>query len=330
MPVPGWSGEYDWVGFVPFEALPHAFNPEAGVIMTANHQIVPDDYPHFLTHDWAEPYRAERITELLARLPHHSMESLARIQADQRSLMAVEFVPALLAARSDSALGRQAIARLIAWDGTMARDRAEPLIFAAWYREFTRLVYQDELGELFHEAWAFRPLFMRQVLRQDQGWCDDIRTTATESCQYLATRALELALEQLSQQYGNDLGRWRWDAAHVASSPHAMLTGTPLGRLFDLAIPNGGDAFTVNAAGFSIRGPGFTQTSGATFRALYDLSDLDRSLFIHSTGQSGNPLSPYYRHLVEPWRDVQYLPMTTRRADIEAGALGILRLLPGR
>jgi len=146
MPVPGWSGEYDWVGFVPFEALPHTFNPEVGVIMTANHKIVPDDYPYFLTHDWAEPYRAERITELLAQLQHHSLESFARIQADQRSLMAVEFLPRLLAARSDSALGRQAIARLIAWDGAMAKDRAEPLIFAAWYREFTRLVYQDELG----------------------------------------------------------------------------------------------------------------------------------------------------------------------------------------
>ncbi|MBS3966040.1 MAG: penicillin acylase family protein [Truepera sp.] len=330
MPVPGWSGEYDWVGFIPFEALPHAFNLEAGVVITANHKIVPDDYPYFLTHDWAEPYRAERITELLAQLERHSLETFARIQADQRSLMAVEFLPLLLAVRPETELARQAIGSLVAWDGTMDRDRAEPLIVAAWYREFTRLVYQDELGELFYDAWEFRPLFIRQVLRQEQGWCDDIRTTALESCEYLAARALELALEQLSRQHGDDLTRWRWGAAHVALNAHAIMTGTPLARLFDLAIANGGDAFTVNAARFSIRGPGFTQTSGATFRALYDLADLDRSLFIHTTGQSGNPLSRFYRHLVEPWRDVQYLPMTTRRTDSEVGALGTLRLLPGR
>jgi len=330
MPVPGWSGEYDWIGFIPFESLPHAINPEAGVVITANHQIVPDDYPYFLTHDWAEPYRAERITELLGQLERHSLETLARIQADQRSLMAVEFLPLLLAVRPETELARQAIGSLVAWDGTMDRDRAEPLIVAAWYREFTRLVYQDELGELFYDAWEFRPLFIRQVLRQEQGWCDDIRTTALESCEYLAARALELALEQLSRQHGDDLTRWRWGAAHVALNAHAIMTGTPLARLFDLAIANGGDAFTVNAARFSIRGPGFTQTSGATFRALYDLADLDRSLFIHTTGQSGNPLSRFYRHLVEPWRDVQYLPMTTRRTDSEVGALGTLRLLPGR
>ena len=126
VPVPGWTGEYDWTGFIPFEALPHTFNPASSQVVTANHKVVPDSYPYFITSQWTEPYRAERINELLARSDAHTLESFAQIQADQLSLMARTFLPFLLEVEPQTELGRAVLADLLAWDGTMSRETAAP------------------------------------------------------------------------------------------------------------------------------------------------------------------------------------------------------------
>jgi penicillin amidase len=103
-----------------------------------------------------------------------------------------------------------------------------------------------------------------------------------------------------------------------------------LGLLFDIKLPAGGGSYTVNTAayGFSDKDVPFVQVHGPTLRAIYDLDDLDRSLFMVSTGQSGNVFSRHYRDLAEPWRDVAYIPMTTKRGAIAAAAVGTLLLLP--
>lgn len=329
VPVPGWTGEYDWEGYIPFEELPHTFNPAPGTIVSANQRIVPDDYPYLITRDWADPYRAERIHDLLDQLERHTVDSFARIQRDQVSLLAREFLPELLAVEPQAEQERLAHAQLIGWDGTMTRDGPEPLIFYAWYREFSRAVYADELGDLFTDAWGFRPLFMRSVLSEQQQWCDDVRTPAVESCAFQANVAFRRAVGFLTEAFGPDVEAWRWGDAHAARHEHRVFTGTPLEPFFDLVIEKGGDAFTVAAARFDMaRERPFEQIAGATFRAIYDLENLDRSRFIHTTGQSGNPVSPHYRDLLEPFAQGQYLSMTTNRRDIERGSIGRLTLLP--
>jgi penicillin G amidase len=331
MPVPGWTGDYDWAGFVPFEELPHVFNPPSGEVVTANNKIIPDDYPYLITNDWAEPYRIRRITALLENVQNHSLETFAQIQLDQTSLMAQEFLPYLLELSPETSLERSALAELFSWDGMMDRNKAAPLIFAAWYRELARLIYSDELGETFEDYYGFRPLFISDVLANETKtkWCDDTRTPAEESCAFVESRAFKEAIVYLSTVYGSDLSKWQWGQAHYAHSDHAILTGTPLGRFFDIKIPNGGDAFTVNAARFGIGNEEpFTQTNGPGYRALYDLSNLDNSLFIHTTGQSGNPLSGHYKDFAETWRDGKYIPMTMKREEVEKGKIGTLILNP--
>jgi len=330
VPVPGWTGEYDWTGFVPFGELPHVFNPPPGQIITANHKLVPDSYPHFLTHDWSEPYRAERIAALLGAQDKHSLGSFRDIQADQLSRMANDFLPFLLAAQVDGAEARALQDRLAAWDGVMAADAPEPLIFSAWYRAFTRLVLEDDLGELFDDFWGFRPIFFRNVIAGQAWWCDHAETLEVESCELLAATALRQASQTLRERYGDDPERWRWGDAHYADHDHPVFGETPLARFFNLRIPNGGDPFTVNAARYAIDGDGAAQTTGPGFRAVYDLADLERSRFIHPTGQSGNPLSKHYRDFLRPWVEVAYLPMVTARERVEEGALGTLTLTPER
>jgi penicillin amidase len=193
-PAPGWEAKYDWDGFIAFEDLPQSYNPASGQLMTANHKIVPEDYPHYLTSEWILPYRAERITQLLAATPKHTRQSFARIQADTVSLQVREILPLLLKTRSPGAEAQQVVEELGKWNSDMAIEGAQPLIVSAWLRELGRLIYADELGDLFDGAWEHRAIFMHDVLADKAGqgrWCDDVNTPAKESCAELLPRALD-------------------------------------------------------------------------------------------------------------------------------------------
>lgn len=334
-PAPGWDARYDWAGYVPFEALPQALNPPEGFRLSANERIVPDDYPFFLTYEWASPHRADRIRELLGARDKHSLDSFRAIQADHRSNAVRELLPLLLAAPAAGPRERAMIDRLRGFDGTMAADRVEPLVVTAWMRELTRLVYADELGpDLFADYWDQRQVFMKAVLenRDGQGaWCNRRGQAEPVTCESLVQRALVLALDDLEKRYGADASQWRWGTAHDARSEHrpfARVAG--LARFFDIRVPVPGDTYTVNVNRHTIRNAAepFVSRHAASLRALYDLADPERSLFIHSTGQSGLPTSSLYSNLSARWARVDYIPMRTRRSDIQRDALGVLTIQP--
>ncbi len=334
-PAPGWDARYDWDGFIAFEDLPQRLNPPEGRIVTANHKVVADDYGPYLTSEWAPPFRARRIEELLDATPRHDLSSFAKIQGDVRSLAAVRLLPLLLKTLPANDAAKDVIARLSTWDGTMSADRPEPLIFAAWMRELTRLVTRDELGaDLFADYWDQRTVFMINVLsnRDGQGrWCDDIATPAVETCEEMQRRALDLALADLTRRIGPDRNQWRWDVLHVARSEHRPFARvSPLARIFDLRVPVGGDTNTVNVAGYTIRNEDepFVDRHGPSLRQIIDFNDLEQSRFIQSTGQSGDRLSPLYSNFVKRWAVVESLPMRMHRAEVEEGARGTLHMKP--
>ena len=331
MPVPGWDATYDWDGFIPYDELPQDFNPRDGVIYTANNKIVEDDYSHFLTLEWEPSYRARRIDEMLSERSKHSVESFKAMQSDVVSVMARDFLPLLLAPEPTSERARSAREMLSSWDGTMAAEAPEPLIFAAWIRELTRLVYADDLDELFGRYWALRAPFMFNVLTAQSHWCDDSETDGVETCEVLIVEALDLALADLDERYGAAPERWRWGEAHYALSSHRPFGRIPvLRRIFDIRLPAPGGEYTVNRGGHRIkndRAP-FADVHGPSLRAIYTLDDLERSLFVYSTGQSGNVLAANYSNLAERWRNGEYVPMMTVRSAIEQGQSGTLVLAP--
>ncbi len=333
-PAPGWMAKYDWAGFIPYAELPQAYNPANGTLVTANQRITPPGYPHYITSEWQPPYRANRINELLGAVRNHSIGSFARIQGDVVSLPVKELLPRLARVKPRSEEARRALALLAEWDAAMAAERAEPLILSAWWREFSRAIYADELGEAFRGNWLLRAQFMLNVLndKDRQGrWCDNARTKTAESCDDLLATTLDTALADLRKRYGEDMGAWRWGAAHYARHEHR-----PFGRVswlapwFDITVPTPGDAYTVNVGRNRLEDAArpFANTHAASLRAIYDLSDLDNSLYIHSGGQSGNVLSPHYKAFTQAWAKGDYIPMVTDRKKIEAGGVKRLRLVP--
>ena len=323
-PAPGWDERYDWSGYIPFEALPRAFNPPAGSVVLANHKIVPPRYRHHITYEWQPPFRARRIADLLSKNEKHDLSTFKRMQADTVSLAVRELLPRFTAANPD----HEVVKKLAAWDANMAADRAEPLIMAAWWREFARTLYADELGDAFRPNWAARAVFTGNVLSAQPHWCDNVRTPQAESCERLLVDSLETALEDLKARYGSD---WKWGEAHVARHRHRPFTREPwLARLFDISVPSAGDAYTVNAGAMDFHSDAepFANRHASSLRQIVDLADLQASVFIHSAGQSGHPLSAHYRDFAPAWARGEYVPMVTERSLVEAGGVQRLVLVP--
>jgi penicillin amidase len=256
------------------------------------------------------------------------------MQMDIVSPAVRELLPYLLATHAATPQAQAALARLAAWDGTMSADRAEPLIVVAWWRELTRAIYADELGPAFRAAWSTRAQFVASVLADRDGqsrWCDDIGTPRVETCPEILAESLERALADLRGRYGDDPARWRWGEAHFALSEHRPFSRVRwLAPFFELRVPVPGDAYTLNVgqSNFADEAAPYASRHAPSLRAIYDLADPEASLFIHSAGQSGNPLSPHYSDFAGRWARGEYVPMFTDRARIEASGTQRLVLVP--
>lgn len=320
-PAPGWETRYDWDGYLPYPEVPRLVDPPSGVIATANNRIVGAEYPHHLTFDWFASYRVQRIRHLLDAREKHDVASTQSIQADVVSTPARELMAILGAAQPLTAAGRDALARLKAWDGTMAADRPEPLLFHAWRRELAERVFADDFGALAADfvTTADTTRALLHVLTTEstaRDWCDD-RSTAQrfESCLTLISESLDASVQRLAETSGRDVAGLRWGEAHQAIAEHRPFSGVAaLGTLFELRADYPGDTFTVNVGALSHRADApFSTSHAASLRAVYDMASPVSSTWIHSTGQVGHPLSDLYASMLPLWRDVKSLTMGPSR-----------------
>jgi penicillin amidase len=333
-PVPGWDATYDWKGYLKFDDLPRDDNPNVGAIGTANARMVDPGYPHHLTYDWEPAFRQQRIKQLVFDADKHDLASMRAAQTDVLSLAVARLQPLMIAAaQAGGSVEDGVLDQLTVWDATMQPDRPEPLIFTAWMREAVRAIYHEDLGEAFDRYLGYRATALIRLLEgraTSRDWCDDRTTPERESCGAVLAGALNRALYDLRLRYGGDRSKWRWGQAHAAFSEHRPfgLVGG-LAPFFNIEVPSGGGNYTLNRgqADLGAEQP-FANRHAASFRAIYDLADLDRSLFIHTTGQSGNPLSPFYRSFAQRWSKGDYIEIPTRREAIEAASLGRWTLMP--
>ena len=315
VPSPGWTDRNDWIGWLPARSLPRLIEPESGALANANNRIGDRPFPRHLSFDWDAPYRIERIEKLINAQKFHSVESFKAMQADNGSEMARSLLPLMGRKIWDEeppagahGFHSKALALLKEWNGEMSEHATEPLIFVAWTDALAALIVKDELGELAPAYAGPRPLFLERVLGDIEGasvWCDDIGTDAEEDCAGVIGDALDIALESLAARYGDDMGKWRWGIAHKAlhrNSTLAEVSASFLGVDFGLASfvnieqeTSGGD-YTLNRGAMAHGGPTpFRNIHGSGYRGIYDFSDLDRSVYVVSTGVSGHPMSGFLR-----------------------------------
>ena len=356
VPVPGWTGEYEWVGWIPHEELPRAFNPAQHYFATANNQVVGKEYSYFLTARTMNGFRARRIVEMLREKEKLASDDFARMQVDQHCVPAKVFCELLMqlstnilsqpALRSMQAQAQHALEAVKRWDYNLKGDSVAGAIFKLTQYFAMRRVFGPWLGDLtdhyigvgFHQTLAptvsgyagQSPLVLQQILvNNEKEWFRDAGGKTLTREEILAL-ALSDAIGYLREAVGKDVAQWQWGKIHLAAFNHTLGEKKPLDRIFNRGpYPYGGDGNTVCAAGYVPKLP--IQARGgvtASWRQIIDLNDWDASLGVITTGQSGHPASKHYADMIPLWLKGEYHPLLWTREKVEAHAEARLKLEP--
>ena len=287
-PVQGADGAHDWTGFAEGDRLPHQRNPASGRLLNANERIAPPGFPVFMGQDWFGDWRARRIRELLDARTTHSVQSFAQMQVDATSAFARAVLPRLLAVSPPDEPSRKALLALRRWDGSMRADQALPLLFNDWMRRLEaallarRSLAPGSAGQQADLVW--------RALQAEEG---------PGGCGGPCAPLLAETLLKAAAAWDPEA---RWGEEHKAEFAHPLLGRLPLvGRLFTWSVDQPGDDSTLFRG--TPRGPGWTSVHGPGFRGVYDLADLDRSVFGMAPGQSGHMLSAHVADLMQRWRN---------------------------
>ena len=334
-PVPGWTDEYEWVDFIPFDELPHTFNPARGYVATANHKPVPDSYPYYISTFWSTPNRARRIEEGLTAKERLSLDDMAAIQADIVSIPAQQIVPHLLAVQTDDIIARRAQDALREWDYRLDADSAAAGIFEVAYWKLIEATVADDLPEALRDDYLAQThrhyQFMEWLLQQpaDNAWWDDQTTPEQETRDDIMARALAATVEWWGRQQGDLVHEWTWGRLHTTTFKHNVFGDiSPLNRFFNVeAGPTPGDNQTPNANSFAF-GDSFAVRGGPGYRELFDVGNWDASRVVITVGQSGHVFHPHYGDFAPMWLTMEYAPLPWTREAVEAAATKRLELRP--
>jgi penicillin amidase len=319
MPVPG-DGRYEWDGFFGMDALPVELNPARGFVATANANSLPATYPideRRVGFEWAAPWRARRIDDVLRAQPRHTLEDSLALQRDYTSALARDLIAHLPASGVPEEIA-PTLERLRAWDGVLRPDSSDAALFEVWWDKhllpaITRVLAGDDVG------------LVRTV---DSLVAIDAIANGSAEVQQAVYRSLADALEDTRRRLGPDSTQWRWGTLHRIRFEHPLLERAPAALKRDMQLadyPRGGSGDTPNATTFNDR---FDVVAGASWRFVADVGAWDNARMTNAPGQSGDPRSPFYGNLLETWATDGSVPLLFSRAAIEAHTHSVIKLLP--
>ncbi len=319
LPKPGWSGEFEWEGTIPYDELPEKVDPESGYLITANNRIAGDEYPHHITSEYLDGFRAKRIEQLLGESDSHDIEGFEAMQTDNLSLPGIEAARRLgrLTPRGQRELS--AIERLRSWDGRLDPETIAGTIYQAFLLRLAREVARAAIGD--------RDLCERWLDRADNGftphvtspwrwhshlmrlWEEGDEELVGRPWEELVLEALAGALDDLEERFGPDPEGWRWGRVHEMEFPHPLGEANPLlRRLLNRRLRAGGAQETVSQIAYDPNDP-YKAVWAPSWRMVADPTDPDRSRWQMFTGQSGHPASPHYDDLQADWLEGRTQPM---------------------
>ena len=334
LPVPGWSGEFEWQGYIPFEELPHVFNPPQGFIVSANNAVVRTDYPYLITTTWSYGQRAARIVELIEEAPGPiDADYIQTMHADDKDLNAEVLIPVLEQVLTGVQHGTPAHAQgadlLAHWDYQAGMDSAPAALFNVFWKNLLALTFQDDLPEAYWPSGGGRWFeVMRGLVKTpDSPWWDIKDTPQTEKRDEIFRQAFNLGVDELVKLQGKDPAGWSWGDLHTTLFHHQSLgySGVaPIEAIFNRGpYPTAGGNDIVNATSWPADEDNYQVISLPSERLIVDLSDFDLTLSMISTGQSGHAFHPQYTDLIDLWRMIEYQPLywSAEAAQVQANHL---------
>lgn len=316
LPVPGAAGAFEWQGFLDIKDLPQTYDPPAGWVATANHNILPEGYPHAISYEWSTPYRFKQVRRRLSAKKTFDLEDCMTMQYDNTTIPGQVLARLARGMKLKDAALRPYAALLAGWDGLLTADaRAGPL-YAAWLQElarglFGRHVPKDLIG--FVSGRQGSAVLLNALEKPEPFW---FGADPAASRDRLLEETLAAAVARVTRVLGDDPKQWMWGTPHRMAFRHALSArGAEYAQAFDPApVPMPGDAHTPNAASHT---GAFAMTSGASYRQVFDLADWDRGRATSTPGQSGQPSSPHYGDLLPLWAKGEYFPLAYSRAKVE-------------
>jgi penicillin amidase len=345
-PVPGWTGEYEWQGYLPLDELPQAYNPESGWLATANHLVVDAGYPHFLSADLENPCRARRVADLISAGAGFTADDFTAFQLDTYSAQAERLVRHLLVIQPESEEERSALDYLRAWDYHLEIDSVAASLYQVCRLRALHVAFDLHLGELaeaYIGAAGLSPLDTsspyrdRSIVRlldllDGQGehhWLQDPDSGRMRSRQEIVHQALRETLSLLHSQLGAGMSRWTWGRLNQVLLAHPAGAIKPLNLLFNRGpYPLAGDHDTLLRALNTPKFPFPPVAVGDAVRFIADLSDWEKCRTVIPGGQSGQVGSKHYADLMRLWLAGVQQPMPFKRNQVEQYAESHLILKP--
>jgi penicillin amidase len=336
-PVPGWNSQYDWNGYIPFEELPYTFNPAEGYIATANNQVPPAGYKYFVTADWDYGFRANRIVDLIKNAPGKiDIAYIQSMQGDMFDANGPVYLPLLQAAvgtPSDSAQ-KAALDIVSKWDFQAHPDSGGAAVFNAFWRNLLKDTFNDDLPKRYTADGGSRwDEVMRNLAKNpnDPFWDDKTTKDVVETRDDMIKKAFAEGVNELQKSYGNDPSKWNWGTMHAATFRNQTLGTTGIGLIDDLfnrgPFPVGGGEAIIDATGWSVI-DGYETNWLPSMRMIADMSNLNNSVTVHTTGESGHAYNKHYADMSPLWANIKYYPMYWDQSSVTSNSEGHLQLLP--
>lgn len=345
-PAPGWTGDHEWMGYVPFMEMPHALNPQKGYIITANNRIItPDDYPHFLGDVWMNGYRANRLEQLIEQQAVTDLNQSRLMQTDVFCIPGKTIADIYKNHLTDAADLPPRYARawylLADWNGYLTPHTAGGAIYAMVRKCAMQILLQTAIGAELLDTFTgkgFNPVLknfnefmghdvsalIRILQNPNSLW---LQKAGGKSA--LLRKSLMTAVNQLTDLLGKNPEKWEWGKLHKFIAPHALGIQKPLDRIFNIGgIPMGGDGDTPLQAGTPENEIPNTHLVSASYRQVIDLSNWNNCLAVLPTGQSGHLASPHYKDQTPLWLQGELRPMLWSKVQVLAYSKEKLLLEP--
>jgi len=322
------DGSMDWEGYQPITERPHLTNPATGFFVTANENVTPEDYPyqHTIGYEWADPFRGDRIREVLAEGRKFSLEEMGALQNDYLALPARKLLPYLLDLKLGEGNYISALNHLKGWDYRLEKSSIAAGIYVMWERKLREsskaLAVPDEAQDLVGA------ISMSRVIEWVETPEKLFSEKASEQRDLWLSNSFKAAVNELEQKLGTNQSQWQYGQENykhaLVRHPLSLALSDAWREKLDAGpLPRGGYSFTPAANAY-----GDNNTSGASFRIVVDTGDWERTLGINTPGQSGDPESPFYKNLFELWANDGFFVVPFGKVQVEKMGVGKLVLMP--
>lgn len=323
-------------GWYPFTENPQSINPPSGFVATANNQPDTTRSGIFFPGYYYPGERWNRIAKTITSREDWDLESIQDLQLETVNEVAVENSKLMISQidRRQFDGNSEILDDLANWDGTHQVNLSAPTLYYKWLYHTLRLAMEDELGNEGFEAYLQTFMMIRStrhfLTHEENRWWDNRSTDPLESRSEIISEALKISLEELTTQFGDNSNDWEWEKGVTIEHPHPLGAQKPLDKLFNVrteAVEANEEA--VNKLAFKLNGEGiYKVTSGPAMRIILDFADVEGSVSVLPTGNSGNRFSKHYADQKELYVEGKYRPQLMNEETIKEKSKNKLVLLP--